>query len=162
MDIKLTYKLINENSYHILNLTPEEYFDHKIGNKYKIDDVPKYIFVEEYLNFEVSEICFVKLNISNGLNYLVIESNFWSNGKNSSLKYLLYNKDESYVQEFLKINKLFVINNENFEESLSFYRNEIGMLELRSHVIFNNDGIIIDVIKDTNLRKFEKLGIQSI
>lgn len=161
MKIEFTYKLIENEVVHNLSMSPEEYFENKI-DEYDVDDIPKFNFIEEYLSNKVDEIDFVKLEVLKNKSKLIIEANFWNSGKNSSLKYLLHNDDENYIYEFLKINKKFEKDNMNYDECISFYRNEINLLELKSHVIINDEGSIVEVIKKSDVKKHEQLGKQIV
>ncbi|PDS21963.1 hypothetical protein [Flavobacterium branchiophilum] len=162
MIIEIKFKLINDENACEETLKASDYFDYKKNGDYKFNDVPKYNLIEDYINHDLSNVNFIKLFIKDKENYIINESNFWNNGKNSSTKYTEYNFEENYVFEFFKINNEIIFNEEKNNEILSFYRNKDNFLELRSHIIMDELGNIKDIIKKMNIEKNETLGKHKI
>ncbi|OCQ89641.1 hypothetical protein BCD64_16885 [Nostoc sp. MBR 210] len=86
LNIFIDYKLINDLQWHIVEMSPEEYFDTSLldeGEQLGWNSIPEYNHAIEYLNIDQSLVSNTRIRIqdSESLKSLTITTTFWNNGQ---------------------------------------------------------------------------------
>ncbi|MBD2457444.1 hypothetical protein H6G80_25620 [Nostoc sp. FACHB-87] len=87
LNIFIDYKLINDLQWHIVEMSPEEYFDTSLleeGEQLIWNSIPEYNHAIEYLNIDPSLVSDTRIRVqdSESLKTLTIITTFWNNGNN--------------------------------------------------------------------------------
>ncbi|MBD2302123.1 hypothetical protein [Nostoc sp. FACHB-190] len=87
LNIFIDYKLINDLQWHIVEMSPEEYFDTSLleeGEQLIWNSIPEYNHAIEYLNIDPSLVSDTRIRVqdSESLKTLTITTTFWNNGNN--------------------------------------------------------------------------------
>jgi hypothetical protein len=103
VDIKIMYKLKNDDAWTTLQLTPEQYFDPDLeeeveGENYDIDSVPIFLDIRDYLKEPYENITNINVFLKDiGKNAEIsFYYTYWNDGKNSLVERKDNISSESY------------------------------------------------------------------
>jgi len=84
MKITLEYRLLTNEAWKSITLSPDEYFDLDPGEQPNIDSVAKYNHGIDYLDVEPQDMRMTRITIKDDINKsaITICETFWNNGQN--------------------------------------------------------------------------------
>lgn len=99
INVKFVYKLIDNNKWKELHITPEEYFDLDKDEEIEIWSAPNKMELIDYIEKEKDKVILIKVTIKNDKNNeaLIFKQTFWNNQNNSFYETIENNKTSELI-----------------------------------------------------------------